>query len=150
MRQARALVAIVFCAWEAGTKVQREMEGMVERLLHFQENIQQGVALYCDVIEMGQDITMAVYGGDTPHVGSVVMSIARPSLTGEGVSATSSVLNCVGHKDEYVARRMAEAVAARKNCTVVCTCGIHIDNISSEQLNAVKAGCERILKKILD
>lgn len=55
------------------------------------------------------DCTICIWGGDTPHVGSVVMSTARPSLTGSGVGVTSSVLNGIGHKDEYVARKFAEA-----------------------------------------
>lgn len=55
------------------------------------------------------DCTICIWGGDTPHVGSVVMSTARPSLTGSDVGVTSSVLNGIGHKDEYVARKFAEA-----------------------------------------
>ena len=64
------------------------------------EELFDGYSVYCDVIPMGKDYTLAVYGGDTPHVGSVVLSIARPSLAGEGIGVTSSVLSGVGHKDE--------------------------------------------------
>ncbi len=63
------------------------------------EELFGGFYLHCDVIPMGRDYTLAVYGGDTPHVGSVVMSVARPSLTGEGTGVTSSVLTGVGHKE---------------------------------------------------
>ena len=51
------------------------------------EELFDGYSVYCDVIPMGKDYTLAVYGGDTPHVGSVVLSIARPSLAGEGIGA---------------------------------------------------------------
>ena len=104
----------------------------------------------CQVVSMGQDYTICVWGGDTPHVGSVVMSLARPSLTGEGTGVTSSVLNGMGHKDEYVARKFAEATAAKYNCTAVCTCGIHIDRITKEQLKDVADACDRLLARLLE
>ena len=72
-----------------------------------------GYYVQCEVVEMGKDYMLAVYGGDTPHIGSVVMSIARPSLTGEGIGVTSSVINGTGHKDEDIGRWFAESLAKR-------------------------------------
>jgi hypothetical protein len=99
---------------------------------------------------MGKDYALSVYGGERPHIGSVVMAIARPSLTGKGVGVTSSVLNCVGHKDEVIARLFAEAVAKEVNCTAVCTCGIHVDGISPEQMDAIHRASERLLNRVLN
>lgn len=93
--------------------------------------------LTCQIISMGNDFSIAVYGGELPHVGSVVMAQARPSLTGKGISATSSVINSVGHKDEAAARMFAEAVAIQENCTAVCVCGIHMDDATCEQLKLI-------------
>lgn len=95
------------------------------------------------------DCTICVWGGDTPHVGSVVMSTARPSLTGSGVGVTSSVLNGIGHKDEYVARKFAEAAAEKFVCTAVCSCGIHIDDITPAQLQEVSTVCDKLLKQVI-
>lgn len=114
------------------------------------EELFDGYILCCDIVPMGKDYTLAVYGGAAPHVGSVVMAIARPSLTGEGMSATSSVLNNVGHKDEVIARRFAEAVAIEKACTAVCSCGIHVDAITPEQLELVRQAGERLLERVLN
>ena len=115
----------------------------------FREELFDGYVICCDVIRMGEDYTLAVSGGGRPHVGSVVMAIARPSLSGEGISATSSVLNGVGHKDEAIGRIFAEAVAKAKRCTAVCSCGIHVDNISPEQLLRVQGCCDRLLQRVL-
>ncbi len=115
-----------------------------------EEQIAGGYPVSCQAVSMGQDYTICVWGGDTPHVGSVVMSVARPSLTGEGTGVTSSVINGMGHKDEYVARKFAEAAAMKYNCTVVCTCGIHIDNITKEQLKNVADACDRLLTRLLE
>lgn len=114
-----------------------------------QEKLFGATSICCDIVPMGKDYTLAVYGGECPHVGSVVMAIARPSLTGEGVSATSSVLNNVGHKDEVIARMFAEAVAKEKGCTAVCACGIHVDAITLEQLELVQQASERLLERVL-
>ena len=125
------------------------MERM-HRREQFSERITKEQQIFCEIVQMGNDYTLCVWGGDTPHVGSVVMSVARPSLNSADVSVTSSVINGIGHKDEFVARKFAEAVAKRKNCTAVCTCGIHIDNITKEQLLAVETAGERLLEKILE
>lgn len=114
------------------------------------EELFNGYWVYCDVITMGKDYTLAVYGGDAPHVGSVVMSIARPSLTGEGTGVTSSVLSGMGHKDEAIARMFAEALAKEQNCTVACSCGIHVDGITPGQIEAVREACGRLLGRLLD
>nr|WP_296484734.1 hypothetical protein [uncultured Acetatifactor sp.] len=112
----------------------------------YEEYVFENCPLICRVISMGKDYTVTVCGGTLPHIGSAVMAQARPSLTGQGISATSSVLNCVGHKDEAVARMFAEKIAVYGNCTVVCVCGIHLDNISEEQLARVQECCERLIK----
>lgn len=113
------------------------------------ETLFDGSLLYCDWVMMGQDCNLAVWGGTRPHIGSAVLSVARQSLTGSGVSATSSVLNLTGHKDEAVARLFAESVAKKLSCTAVCSCGIHLDALSAEQLVSVRASCERLLARVL-
>lgn len=91
-------------------------------------------ALKLSVEQLGAHLVICVSGGDVPHIGSVVLSTPRPSLTGEGRSATSSVLNLPGHKDEAVARQVAETLAAKLDTTVCCVCGIHVDNATPEAL----------------
>ena len=115
----------------------------------FIEKMQNGLPVFAQLVQMGKDCTICIWGGDTPHVGSVVMSTARPSLTGSGVGVTSSVLNGIGHKDEYVARKFAEAAAEKFVCTAVCSCGIHIDGITQAQLQEVSAVCDKLLKQVI-
>lgn len=114
------------------------------------EELFDGYVINCDVIKMGRDYTLAVYGGDTPHIGSAVMSTARPSLTGEGIGVTSSVLTGIGHKDDVIAKLFSETLAKKKNCTVVCSCGIHVDHISKDQLEFVQNKCNSLLQKLSD
>ena len=118
-------------------------------MIELKEKIFNGYEMQCTVIPMGADYTVCVHGGSKSHIGSVVMSVPRPSLTGEGRSCTSSVLNGIGHKDEAVARLFAEAIAKEKNGTVVCACGIHVDDITLEQIQEIKSCSEVLLKRVL-
>ncbi|MCD7885465.1 MAG: hypothetical protein LUI87_17460 [Lachnospiraceae bacterium] len=108
-----------------------------------------GVTILCEVIPMGKDFTICVWDDRGGHVGSTVLSIARPSLTGNGISTTTSVLNRSGHKDEEVARHLAETVAAHMDCAVACTCGIHLDGITPEQIREILRACRELEGEIL-
>ncbi len=108
-----------------------------------------GITLLCDVVPMGRDYTFCICSDCGGHIGAAALAVARPSLTGSGVSATTSVLNCLGHKDDTVACRLAAAVAAAKNCTAVCICGIHIDALTPEGIEAILAACRELEAEIL-
>lgn len=107
-----------------------------------------GTEVRCDVIAMGDDFCVLLYGGDLPHIGSTALSVPRPSLTGEGISATTSILNCIGHKDDVLAKLFAEKIAAKTNHVTVCVCGIHVDQLSFEDLQMLYDGCCQFLEDI--
>lgn len=109
-----------------------------------------GIKLLCDMVQMGKDLTLIVRDNKCAHIGCTVLSSARPSLTGRGVSTTTSVLNCMGHKDDVIARRFAEAAAVKARATVVCTCGVHIDSITEKQIHSVLEACEELLSMVLE
>ncbi|MEE8827077.1 MAG: hypothetical protein SOH48_06890 [Eubacteriales bacterium] len=84
---------------------------------------------------VGDDLFILVTGGEKPHLGTCVMAVPRPSLTGDGrVSATSSVLNRTGHKDEAICHLLAEKAAISHNAVTVCTGGFHMDHITGDQI----------------
>ena len=91
-----------------------------------------------EITDVGEDKLVVVYGGDKPHIGSVVLSVPRLSLRNDGsISATSSVINVTGHKDEVICRTIAEMIASEYNCIVTCTGGFHVDDITEEQLKEI-------------
>lgn len=99
---------------------------------------------------IGDDILIVVEGGERPHIGCVVQALPRPSLTGSGeTSATSSVMNLIGHKDEFLCRRIAERICAATGRTVVCTGGFHIDNIREEQIQGVLSCADTLTEELL-
>ena len=94
--------------------------------------------LNVELSPVGQDLLLTVRGGERPHIGCVVLTEPRPSITGDGsVSCTSSVLSVTGHKDEYLCRTLAEKAAVQYNTRVVCTGGFHIDHAAKEQLSEI-------------
>lgn len=98
----------------------------------------RGIEVRFTLIPMGEDIHISIYGGDKPHIGSVVLAEPRPSLTGEGIGVTSSVINRMSHKDEAIARTVAEAVAKEYETTVSCVAGVHMDGATPEDIATVK------------
>lgn len=107
-----------------------------------------GVTIYCDVIRAGADSTIAVYDSVNGHVGCAALSTARPSLTGSGTGVTTSILNCLGHKEETIARMFSEAAAVFHQGTAACTCGIHIDQINPEQIAEINRACRKLAEGI--
>ena len=98
-----------------------------------------GCELEVSAAFIGEDVLICLKGGERPHLGCVVQTEPRVSLTGDGsVSATSSVLNFPGHKDEVICRRMAEQVSKELGKRVVCTGGFHKDGISEKEIREVQ------------
>ena len=91
------------------------------------------------VIILGNDISISISGGTKPHVGAVALSIPRPSLKNDKkMSTTTSLLAVTGHKDDEVAKSVAEKVAASTGKTVVAIAGIHIDNATAKEIEAIR------------
>jgi len=94
---------------------------------------------------LGRDISVTIWGGTRPHIGSIVLSTPRPSLKdSEKMSATSSLLNVPGHKDELVARMFAEEIASRLNTLTVVSAGIHIEKADGRDLSKLMQNAKRL------
>ena len=98
-----------------------------------------------------EDILLYIKGGDKPHIGCTVMAVPRPSLSGNGErSVTSSVMNLTGHKDENICRMLAEDVCRTSGKTVVCTGGVHLENITVRQMNRLWLIADQLEKLLLE
>lgn len=97
------------------------------------------------VHRLDSGLTITLYGGEKAHVGSVVVAIPRPSLQNPSItSATSSVINLVGHKDEDVARPLAEKLAKTFGQVAVVTAGIHVERATPEDIKIIKQNVEEV------
>ena len=94
--------------------------------------------VFAEVKIIGYDLIISVWGGTKPHIGSISVSVPRPGLKDStSISSTSSVINLIGHKDEVVARKFSEQLAAKFNRNAIATAGIHIDDITENQINII-------------
>lgn len=97
-----------------------------------------GAEVRLSICQIGEDLLAVLEGGSRPHIGCTVQAVARPSLRNDGSrGATASVLNLTGHKDEYLCRKVAEQLCTAHGVTVVCTGGVHLDDITKEQIHEI-------------
>ena len=100
---------------------------------------------------IGQDLLVAIWGGEKPHIGAVAMAQPRPSLKDpEVTSSTASVFSYVGHKEDELAKATAEILAAAIKTNVVVTAGIHWDDLSPEGIQRVIKNSEILVEMILE
>lgn len=105
-------------------------------------------AVELEVRRVGSDL-LALLTGGAAHLGCAVLAVPRPSLAcPEEISCTSSVLNQVGHKDEYPCRKVAETLCTRYGVPTVCTGGIHYDDAAPQDLEILGRLVERLLARL--
>ena len=103
------------------------------------------------VKEIGQDLLVAMWGGERPHIGAVAVAQPRPSLRDESaVSATASVFCYVGHKDDLIAKESAERISAALDRNVTVTVGIHWDNIDEAGIKTIMGNSRQLVNMILE
>lgn len=122
-----------------------ESEGAAELPKVFERSTAGG-RLRLTVQRAGRDLLLLLTGGESPHIGSVVAASPRPSLTGSGTAATSSVINRLGHYDEIPARHCAETLAAALGVEVVCACGIHTKHADKAVIDSILAACDDLTR----
>lgn len=95
-------------------------------------------------LPMGDDLCVVLTGGQRPHLGAVGVAQVRPSTHDRNKRTTStSVITLFGHKEDVVATKVAHALAVRLNKNVVVSCGIHVDNITPDEMKFVWEAVDR-------
>lgn len=81
---------------------------------------------------------VALFGGDSTHVGAV-------TLAGSGALQT---VQRPGHRDGVLSERWAGYLAERLKAPVCVRCGVHYDRLSRQDLPKVVQACEDLLKQL--
>jgi len=98
---------------------------------------------------IGDDMLVAIWGGEKPHIGAVAAAQSSPSLKDPKVmSTTASVLCYSGHKEDELAKSAAKKLAAALDTKVVVTAGIHWDNISAGGIQKVIRNSEVLVTTV--
>ncbi|MGM9583866.1 MAG: hypothetical protein ACI3WU_09125 [Phascolarctobacterium sp.] len=106
----------------------------------------RGVLTLC-----GKDICLNIGGGILPHIGAVAVAEPRLSLRNDGsTSASCSVMCMLGHKDDAIAREAALKIASVTKTRTVVTVGLHVDSITSEQIDALTTNFWQVVQACLE
>lgn len=99
---------------------------------------------------LGEDLVVTMYGGEVPHVGAVAIAHPRPSLLNPEVTSSScSVLCFMGHREDSLAKKVAERISSRLNTNVVLTAGMHWDNLSHDDRHIILNNCYKLADLII-
>lgn len=115
--------------------------------------IESGKCVLClNVQLLGKDICLTLTGGgkaSDAHIGALALAVPRKSLRGRGLSATASLLTVCGHKEDLLVRTLSLNVARRTNATVICICGIHMDDANIEDFILIKKLAKELIEMFL-
>ncbi|MCE0494695.1 prenylated flavin chaperone LpdD [Vibrio salinus] len=97
-------------------------------------------------LSVGNDLVIVIAGGDKAHIGASALSQPRASLENpDKISASTSVMCVLGHKEDLLAHHIAQKLSATFNCVVNVTCGIHIDNADSSKIKITQTLVNELL-----
>ena len=114
------------------------------------EDSKSGKRIDARVTAVGQDLVIAVGGGEKPHVGCVVLAQPGASKTkAGGWSTTCSVLTIPPHKEEPIARGVATRVAGAFGRVTVVTAGVHDDNLDADGIAVYLRLGEELANKLV-
>jgi hypothetical protein len=107
-------------------------EVIVENTQVWVDDPASGRRIGASVTCVGNDLVIAVGGGQRPHVGCVVLGQPQPAKTEQSKwSASCSVLTIPPHKEEPIARGIASRLVEAFGRVTVVTAGIHDDDLDA-------------------
>ena len=92
---------------------------------------------------IGKDLIVCIFN-EGGHLGAVAVA----DYSREEKRVSTSVLTRLGHKDDVIARNAAYILCKRLKKPVCAIAGIHLDNITSEEIAAVTQNCDRLAEKL--
>jgi len=93
---------------------------------------------------MGSDLIVRLFNKGA-HVGAVALSEYHPG----GKRASTSVLTRHGHRDDSVACMAAYKICRRLKKPVCAIAGIHLDNITREEIEQIVRNCNTLIDRYL-
>ena len=98
-----------------------------------------GYTLQGTVIILDNEDVIVVVGGGRDHIGAIGLAVPRPSLQDAScISATSSILTMLGHKDDEPAKYVSEKLAAATERNIVVIAGVHYDGLAFKDLKILR------------
>ncbi|MFC2067541.1 hypothetical protein ACFLTP_00765 [Chloroflexota bacterium] len=93
---------------------------------------------------MGSDLIVCIYNINA-HAGAVALS----EYDNKEKRASTSVITRLGHKDETIAQRAAYLISKHTKRASCVIAGVHLDNITSQEINDILANVNIALKEFI-
>ncbi|MDI9395765.1 MAG: hypothetical protein QM426_10325 [Euryarchaeota archaeon] len=93
---------------------------------------------------LGEDYLLTIIGGKE-HAGAVAVGM----FDEKSRRASSSVITLPGHREEQLALDSAKRVSKATGKVSVVVAGIHVDNISPEEIKEIVSTAEEMLENFL-
>jgi len=107
--------------------------------------------VFLTAILIGSDISVHIFGGESPHIGAVAIGMPRKSLKGDGSDSASVSVICVpAHKEDALCQRTASKLSTLWGCYVTVIAGIHIDRATSSDLEQLNANIEWLINALIE
>lgn len=97
-----------------------------------------------EVKKLGEDYLLTLTGGEE-HAGAVAVGL----FDEKSRRASSSVLTLPGHREEQLALESAKRVSKATEKTTIVVVGIHVDNISLEEIKEIVSTAEEMVGKFI-
>jgi hypothetical protein len=97
------------------------------------------------VNSMGSDLVVRIYNQDA-HIGAVAVG----DYDYEHERASVSVVTRLGHKDDALAREAAYLLSKSMRRPVCVVAGVHLDNITGEEIDKILANSKIAVSEIID
>jgi gallate decarboxylase subunit D len=109
--------------------------------------LSQGVGrtrVQISIQKIGSDVIACLFN-DQGHIGAVAVA----DYDFKENRASTSVITRLGHKDDQVAYNAAYKLCRRLQKPVCAIAGIHLDNITEEEINQLIANCNELVEKCI-
>lgn len=90
-------------------------------------------------IKMGQDLCVILTGGERPHLGALTTGSSLVDL---------NTFTFEGHKENFVTEIVANILKKEYSGNFVVCCGIHLDDISKEEIESVLKMCKDMTSEL--
>lgn len=98
-----------------------------------------GIFIKANLSYIGDDLLIAIFGGDKPHIGSSLL-VNKNEL--KSISLGS-------HKDYIALEKVAKILKNHTQKNIALIGGIHIENITKKQIDQVLELSEKLAYKII-
>lgn len=87
----------------------------------------------------GRGLNIFVTGGDTPHVGAVALAVPSANAATGETTCDINIITAYGHKDRFLAEKVADLVCRQTGEIVAVTAGVHVDDATGDDLRTLIA-----------